>query len=280
MAAEARLQQGPQQDDEYEIDLVEIFLQIGAHIRMVLLSTALVAAIVFLFCRFLVTPQYESMSTLYVLSKSTSITSLADVQMGANLTSDYTLVVSSRPVLDKVIQDLGLEETYEELYKKVTVENPNDTRFINITVRDPDINRAKQITDDIATVSADYIAEKMDQDPPTIIQNGYTDSDPVAPKTLRNTVIGAILGFLIAAIVVVVSYLTNDTIQTPDDVEKKLGLQTLGSLPLDEDIEQQKSSGSHRHHRHHRHSSGDSDTKNSASAGRKSDTTEQSRKAE
>ena len=277
MAAEAGLQQGPQQDDEYEIDLVEIFLQIGAHIRMVLLSTALVAAIVFLFCRFLVTPQYESMSTLYVLSKSTSITSLADVQMGANLTSDYTLVVSSRPVLDKVIQDLGLEETYEELYKKVTVENPNDTRFINITVRDPDINRAKQITDDIATVSADYIAEKMDQDPPTIIQNGYTDSDPVAPKTLRNTVIGAILGFLIAAIVVVVSYLTNDTIQTPDDVEKKLGLQTLGSLPLDEDIEQQKSSGSHRHHRH---SSGDSDTKNSASAGRKSDTTEQSRKAE
>ena len=48
---------------------------------------------------------------------------------------------------------------------------------------------------------------------------------------MKNTAIGAIIGLLLAVAIVVVSYLLNDTIMTADDVERKLGMNFLGSLP-------------------------------------------------
>ena len=71
---------------------------------MIGLITLLAAVIGFTTSRFLITPQYESTSQLYVLSKSTSLTSLADIQMGTSLTNDYLVVVTGRPVLEQVAQ--------------------------------------------------------------------------------------------------------------------------------------------------------------------------------
>ena len=104
---------------------------------------------------------------------------------------------------------------------------------MKITVRDADPEMAKTITDEIAEVSAAYIAEKMDQDPPNIIQYGYSDNEQVSPNVAKNTMIGALLGFLLAAGVIIVSYIINDTIINPDDLEKKLGIHVLATLPHD-----------------------------------------------
>ena len=182
----------------------------------------------------MITPMYESTSELYVLSKSTSITSLADIQTGTSLTNDYIVVVKGRPVLDKVIENLGLNENYKTLGSRVTIDNPSNSRVLNITVTDPNPQMAKTIADEIAKVAASYIAEKMKQDSPTIIQSGYDDGGAVSPNIGKNTVLGAFAGAFISIAVIVVTYLFNDTIIDTEDVEKKLGMNVLGTLPLDE----------------------------------------------
>ena len=106
---------------------------------------------------------------------------------------------------------------------------------MKITVTDADPDQAKLIADEIAEVSSAYISEKMDQDPPNIIQYGYADNDKVSPSVGKNTVLGAMIGFLLAAGMVTVTYLLNDTIVSPDDIEKKLGIHVLASLPMDEE---------------------------------------------
>jgi capsular polysaccharide biosynthesis protein len=226
------------ENEEIEIDLLDLFLEILDHWKMVLLSTMLVAVIAFCISEFIITPQYESTSELYVLSKSTSITSLSDLQLGTNLTNDYVVVIQGRPVLEQVIVNLGLEETYTGLLGKVAINNPSDSRILEITVTDPDPNRAKEIADEIAEVASEYIAEKMDQDPPTIIQYGYADGSPTSPSIGKNTVIGALLGLLAAVAVIVISYLLNDTISDTDDIEHKLGLTVLGTLPYEESMDE------------------------------------------
>ncbi len=223
-------------NDEIEIDLRELFFELLIHWKVILLSTIMVGVIAFVISFFLITPQYESTSALYVLSKSTSITSLADIQMGTNLTNDYIVVVKGRPVLEQVISNLSLEEeNYESLSKKVTLNNPSDSRILEITVRDPDAKLAKRIADEIAEVSSAFISEKMDQDPPTIIQRGYADGEPVSPNIAQNIVLGALVGAFLAIAVVVITYLLNDTIMSADDVERKLGMNLLGTLPLEEE---------------------------------------------
>ena len=227
------MQDKPQ--EENEIDLLELFYVVLHKWKMIVLSLFLTGACGCLISVFLITPQYESTSVLYVLSKSTSITSLADIQMGSSLTNDYVEVVTSRPIIEQVIQNLGLtDETYESLKDKVAIDNPANTRLLKITVRDPQADVAKAIADELADVSKSFISIKMDQAAPTVTQYGYADGEPVTPNTVKNTVLGALIGAVLAIGVVIVSYLLNDTIMTTDDIEKKLGMTVLASIPMDE----------------------------------------------
>ena len=227
------MQEKPQ--EEMEIDLLEIFYLLLSKWKLIVLSTVLTGVCGFLISMFLITPQYESTSVLYVLSKSTSITSLADIQMGSSLTNDYVEVVTSRPVIEQVIQNLGLEgETYKTVKDRISTDNPTNTRLLKITARDSDPKIAKAIADELADVSKSFISIKMDQAAPTVTQYGYDDGEPVTPNTVKNTVLGALLGAVLAMAVVIVSFLLNDTIMTTDDIEKKLGMTVLASIPLDE----------------------------------------------
>lgn len=226
------MQDKPQ--EENEIDLLELFYVVLHKWKMIVLSLLLTGACGCLISVFLITPQYESTSVLYVLSKSTSITSLADIQMGSSLTNDYVEVVTSRPIIEQVIQNLGLtDETYGSLKDKVSIDNPANTRLLKITVRDPQADIAKAIADELADVSKSFISIKMDQAAPTVTQYGYADGEPVTPNTVKNTVLGALIGAVLAIGVVIVSYLLNDTIMTTDDIEKKLGMTVLASIPMD-----------------------------------------------
>lgn len=217
------------EQEELEIDLKELFFELLSHWKILAASTIMAAAIALVASKFILVPQYESTSALYVLSNS--ITSLADIQIGSSLTNDYIVVVKGRPILDQVIENLNLDETYDSLEDKITLENPADSRILEITVRDTDPNRAKVIADEMASVASDYISIKMDQSAPTTIQNGYADGVPVSPHAGMNTLIGAIVGFLLAAAIITISYLLDDTIMTDEDVEQKLGMNLLGSLP-------------------------------------------------
>lgn len=220
--------------DEIEIDLRELAFVLLAHWKALLLSAILAAAVAFSYRYFFMNPVYESNALLYVLTKSTSITSLADLQTGANLTQDYLIVTKGRPVLEKVIDYLSLPEDYEELEKKVEVKNPNNTRFIEIVVQDEDPERAKVICDQIAEVAADFIAEKMDQDPPNLVQGAYADGKPVSHGVVFFTAVGFLAGFAIASVLVILSYLFNDDLVTPEDIENKVGLKVLAMLPIEE----------------------------------------------
>lgn len=221
-------------DSEIEIDLKSLLLELLASWKIIFLAGVIAGGLAYAYSSFLVVPQYESTSELYVLSKSTSITSLADIQTGSSLTNDYIVIVKGRPVLDQVIANLQLNETYKSLYGKISLENPSNSRVLKITVTDADPNIAKAIADEVAEVASAYIAEKMEQDPPNIIQKGYADGQPVSPNVIKNTVLGAMAGFVLSMAIIVLANLFNDTIATPDDVEKKIGLNVLGTLPLEE----------------------------------------------
>jgi capsular polysaccharide biosynthesis protein len=221
-------------DSEIEIDLKDLLFELLNYWKLILFAVFISGAIGFAVSEFLIVPQYESTSELYVLSKSTSITSLADIQTGTSLTNDYMVVVQGRPVLEQVIENLGIQETYNSLSKKISLTNPSNSRILQITVTHEDPQMAKLIADEIAEVGAAYISVTMDQDPPNIIQYGYADGSPVSPNIAKNTLIGALIGAFLSMAIIVMAYLFNDTIMEPEDIEKKLGMNVLGTLPLEE----------------------------------------------
>src|SRR5699024_4310691 len=132
---------------------------------------------------------------LYVVSKE-GLSQLSDLTMGTQLTQDYMAIVETRTVLDKVIRNLKLDMDYKELSVKITVENPENTRIMAISVSDPSPKEAKRITQELAEVTAKTVSSKMDVKSPTIIENAYLADSPDSPSLLKNMLIGALLGFI------------------------------------------------------------------------------------
>ena len=89
------------------------------------------------------------------------------------------------------------------------------------------------IADEIADVSSAFISEKMDQDPPTIIQYGYTDAKAVSTSPAKYALYSAAGGLLLAVGVIVLMFLLNDKIMTPEELEKRTGLHSLATLPME-----------------------------------------------
>lgn len=215
-----------------EIDLKEILLALWSKVWILIAATvagAVVTGLVTILC---VTPMYESSSSLYILSKTTTLTSLTDLQMGTQLTQDYMVLAKSRNVVEDVIAELDLDMTYEEFLDTVTISNETDTRILTIAVRNADPYMAKTIVDKYAEVTAEKTASVMATEVPNIVDAGVVADAPVTPNTVKNVIIGGLAAFVIAAAIIIVRYLVDDSVKTPDDCEKYLGLTNLGSIPM------------------------------------------------
>ena len=230
-------------DDEIEIDLMELFHVLLKNVWVLIICLVLGAAVAFGGTKLFITPQYEATSMIYILSKSTSISSYLDVQLGQQLTVDFETLATTRTVVETVINELELDTTYEQLVGDITVENPSGTQILKINVKNPDPILAKDISNAMSEATANRIAEVMMTDKPTIADVAVTPDHPVSPSTKRNTAIGGLLGMLAAAAYLVIRALMDDTIVDKDDVTKYLGLTTLAAIPLN----QQESSGKRSH---------------------------------
>ncbi len=218
--------------EENEIDLIELFYVLKSRVFLILLSGFLLAAVVGLISKFTTTPIYSSSTQLYILTKSTSITSLADIQLGEQLTQDYMVLVKSRPVVNKVIDNLNLNMSYDQLASIIAISNPSNTRILEVTANYPDAFIAKKIVDEFAKVSIDRIAQIMDTEKPTIVEEGTIAKFPSNVNTKKNTILGGIIGCCVAAGILIVLYLMDDTLKSEEDIEKYLGLSTLAHIPI------------------------------------------------
>lgn len=224
---------GTNSNEEMEIDLVDLFYLLRARLWIIILSGALLAAAAGLISNFLITPIYTSTTKLYILTKSNAIPSLQDIQLGTQLTQDYMILVKSRPVVDKVIENLNLDMSYGAMTNIVTVSNPSNTRILEIEAEYPDAAMAKRIVDEFALVSVDRIAKIMDTEQPTIVEEGFASPYPSSPNVIKNAVIGGLIGAVLAAGIVIVLHLMDDTIKTSEDIDKYLGISTLGLIPVE-----------------------------------------------
>lgn len=232
-------------NEEMEIDLLQLFEALKKKIWVILAAMIIGGGLAGAYSKFVITPQYSSTAMMYILSKETTLTSLADLQIGSQLTKDYKILVTSRPVLEGVIETLGLDMKYEGLKGKITIGNPIDTRILSVTVTDPDPYQARAIADCVAETSSEYIGDIMEMIPPKIIEHAVVPTQKTSPSNAKNAVMGALAGMVLICGLVVVKELMDDTIQTEEDVEHYLGLTVLASVPLREGEEKrnEKSKG-------------------------------------
>ena len=218
-------------EEEVTIDLREIYYAIKKRLLLIIAIGLLFGVIAAAITMFLMTPTYTSTASMLVISKETTLTSIADLQLGTQLTKDYRVLITTTSVLEEVIENLGIDATPESLRNTLTVNNPSDTRILEISARNPDPEMAKKIVDEVANVSALYIADKMEVIPPKIIEVGKIPIVQTSPSVRRNVMIGVLLGLVLSGGLVAAMSIMDDTIKTEEDISRYLELSLLASIP-------------------------------------------------
>ena len=218
-------------DDRVEIDLLELLFAFRKRIFWILLAAILGGAFSFAGTKLLLTPMYESTTTMLVLTSETTLSSLSELQLGTQLTNDYEILTTSREVLNTVIDNLDLELEYGQLRGALEINNPEDSRIMEITLTYPDPLEAKVIVDEIASVTSEFIGEQMEGIPPKIIDQGEVPEGPSSPNVRKNTLIGLLAGIALSCGIITVITLLDDTVKSEEDIEYYLGLPVLASVP-------------------------------------------------
>ena len=222
------------QNDEIEIDLWEL-LDLLIHKLWIIIPTAMLGfAVGFVIAALFITPQYESSTGIYVMSKQNSDTlSYSDTQLSSQLTKDYEELIQSRTVLEAVIIRLNLiDETYEGLKNRLNISNVKDTRIIYITVTDPNPEMARQIADCIREVAAQHIKDVTDVEAVNVVDEANLPVGPSSPSVAKWALIGAFAGIAISCMIIIIRFLMDDTIKSSEDVDKYLGWSTLALIPM------------------------------------------------
>ena len=240
-------QQNLQNNDEIEIDVLELFHVLLDKIWVIILAGAVAALAVVAATILFITPQYQSTTKMYVLSKQDSNTLTSqDMQTSLSLTKDYAELIKSRTVTEGVITQLNLDMTHEQLLSKMTVDSATDTRILSISVRDADPYVACEIANAIRDVAANHIKNVMDIDAVNVVETANIPENKISPSIKKNGLVGGVAGVAIAIAIILITYLSNDTIKTQEDVERYLGLSTLGTIPMSEADRKNKNKKKHK----------------------------------
>ncbi len=226
--------------EEDEIDLGELLFVLKRKLWVIIACAIAGAGIALAYTIFLVQPIYTSSSMIYIFSKTTTVTSAIDLQLGSQLTVDFEILGKSRPVLEKVITDLELNTDYESLLSTIEVTNPKDSRIIKITVTNTDPQLACDIANCLADNLAARVAEVIDTSKPSSVENAVPAAKPISPNEKKNTALGGILGLLFAISIILVRYFSDMSVRDEEDVRKYLGLGTLAAIPYEKSISMEK----------------------------------------
>lgn len=225
--------------NEQEIDLIELSKKIGKHLPMIIIFSIIVGAASFLLSKFVITPKYDSNTTMIVSNSNqnndpnnpqTNV-ELGQIQANKALISTYSEIVKSKGIAERVINNLGLDMDYEEFSSKVSIEPVKDTQIISVKLVDTIPERAMDIANETANIFKSSIGEIMNVDNVQILDGAILPEEASSPNIKKNTAIGIILGFVLGVAVVLFKEIADSSIKSSEEVTEYFDIPVIGIVP-------------------------------------------------
>lgn len=220
-------------EQEYGIVFMELLVALKEKIGAIIAATLAAALLGWVVSAFLITPQYEASVNMIVNTKTDVSGTLTndEISSAQKLVDTYAIIVKSNKVLNQVISTLNLDMSYDDLCEIVTVEPINDTLVMKIAVRTENPALAKQIVETITAIAPDIVKEAVEAGSCKVVSEVAVGDEPVFPEVQKVTIVAAVLGLMVCVAIIVLRELLNDFIVDDKDVERKLGIPTLGIIP-------------------------------------------------
>ena len=204
-----------------------------------------------------ITPIYDSSAKILVQGGQTpGVPTAGDVQTSERLARSYSDLIENRPVLEKIVELLALPYGPDALSGKISVSSPRSLIIIKASDPDPllaadianvtartfiDDFRDRQFTQ-IAQLQASLGQYGITEDSSlvsaqaatlstlSIVEGAIASASPSSPRTRLNVLLAAMMGLMVAGLVIFVVEYVDDSIKSAEDLERITGLTSLGSV--------------------------------------------------
>lgn len=155
-----------------------------------------------------------------------------------NSMNSYRELVMQPDVLDQVSQSQGLDISGDQWMQDVNIQPRPDEQKIIIEVDAPTLEQSMAMADAVGARMVDgvnIINSRLEGTARINVERiQQARLVGIQPNTRINVLAGAILGFVVGLLLAFVLEYLDDTLKTSADVERFVGLTTLGAIPTAE----------------------------------------------
>jgi len=218
-----------------EIDVRAIFMALVRKLWLVVLLAGLGGVVLYAYTANFVTPMYTAKVSIYVNNSvntgGNSGISSSDLTTSQKLVKTYVNMIKSDTVLEKVAETTGLNITANQIRGMLTAKSIDNTEMFNVEITNADPVKAQLIANAVAQVAPGEIANFVEGSSTKIIDYARVPTTPVSPDTMKNTLLGAAAGALVAIVFTVLQVLMDVRIKSEEDLKRISSAPVLGTIP-------------------------------------------------
>ena len=223
-------------DGEEYIDLGQIVKVLWKYAVLILLVGIVFAALLFFYAQLFVSPRYEANALFYVNNSTFSLSSAVRISTGelnaaSDLVDTYVAIMQSRANMELVIEESGVDYTYEELREMVSAKAVNSTGLFQVTVNSSNPEEARTLANTIARILPDKISDIVANSSVEVVDYAVTPHSRVSPSYMKYAAIGLLLGIVLCSgVVLLISYF-DDVIHDEDYLLQNYDAPVLATIP-------------------------------------------------
>lgn len=181
-----------------------------------------------------VIPKYRS-TTSFLLAqladeKNEDGNTVADLSMTSTLIQPYISLLGSKRVVNKVIDNLGLNTSYSTVKSMMNITQENQAMIV-LTVSNENAELAETIAKELAKVFVEEAEEIFQIENVNIIDAAERAYYPYNINHAKDLIVFGMLGAFLSCGLVLLIYMLDTTVKEEEDLEE-VGLPILGTIPV------------------------------------------------
>lgn len=215
---------------EEGISLLDILVKVKKHILFIIISIVSCVGVMGVYSLAIQKPQYMASSSLIINSKYDGTQAVSYAQSIIPTFQDY---IVSDIVRERALEIANIEEGTEYA---ISTNNEQSKLIVEITITSYDPVVSVELAKAFAEASKEVVKENPDgalkvlgMAEPGILKEAKSAS--VSRPVVKNCVIGAAVGVVIACAYVFIRMLIENTFTKPEEIERELGVPVLAVTP-------------------------------------------------
>ena len=184
--------------------------------------------------KFLIAPQYTASVKMFVEmtdQSAVNIYGLNELNYVRSLVPSYIEMLQVNDFYRKLAEDANVDYTPAQLRDDIGFSIQNDTQVFKISVSTRSAADSKAIADAVAVVAPQHIDSLGTTARIKLAESAELPVSPSSPNVLMNTLVGGVLGIVLAMLVILVKEMLDTRVKGEEDLAQHYTIPLLGTIP-------------------------------------------------